>query len=143
MDKPEYICYNKYIQITEPDWTEEEENILAQFYEECENKTNIDLSGIMDKLGQHTKRGTLYKLERLTREKNINPVYRMGRENIQNIEWHSVYSSAWEALQDLHDTFDDTIVVRLLILFITFFSYLVPLFSCFIAYKHSHIFNNW
>ena len=48
MGKPEYICYNKHIQMTEPEWTPEQEEILQKFYEEADDKSKVDINDVME-----------------------------------------------------------------------------------------------
>ena len=57
-------CYNKYTQLSEPVWTPEQEAILGKYWEEHQN--NFNILDVIPLLEGHSKRGSQFKLERLT-----------------------------------------------------------------------------
>ncbi|CAL5983298.1 Conserved_hypothetical protein [Hexamita inflata] len=77
-------CFNKYTQISEPKWTPEEEQVLGKFWEA--NNNNFNINDVLEKLEGHSKRGTQFKLERLTQDGQFNPAYRMGKDEMQKTE---------------------------------------------------------
>ena len=79
-------CYNKYVQISEPVWTAEQDQLLGKYWEE--NNSNFDITAVLPQLEGHTKRGTQFRLERLTDEMRgqYKPNYRMGKDEMLKCE---------------------------------------------------------
>ena len=78
-------CFNKHTQISEIEWTPEQEDRLGKWWE-ANNAGNFDIMEIVAKLDGHSKRGVQFKLERLTQDGKFNPMYRMGKDEMQKCE---------------------------------------------------------
>lgn len=83
MDKTPSQCYNKYVQLSEKEWTAEEKQTTLDFWKE--NSANFQIEQLMEKLPGHSKRGILFQLERLTRDSGL-PPYKLSREEMQSYE---------------------------------------------------------
>ena len=82
-------CFNKYTQISEKEWTKEEEDKLLDFWKDNKSKfetDEFDIMTVVKELEGHTKRGVQFKLERLTQEAHEDRPYRMGRDEMQKTE---------------------------------------------------------
>lgn len=83
MDKTPSQCYNKYVELSEKEWTEAEKQTTLDFWKE--NSANFKVEDLMAKLPGHTRRGILFRLERLTRDSGL-PPYKISREEMQSYE---------------------------------------------------------
>lgn len=79
-------CFNKYVQLSEPEWTAEQEETLGKYWEE--NNRNFNVDDIVPKLDGHSRRGTQFRLERLADPERgrFRPAYKMGKDEMLKTE---------------------------------------------------------
>ena len=75
LGKESWSCYNKYIQLKDPDWTPEEEERLGRFYERVRSRAGFKLTDYVTHFPRHKLKMILFKLEQLTRWNRFRPKF--------------------------------------------------------------------
>lgn len=79
LGKPTATCFNKFIQITDGAWTEEEETKLAKLWND-----DTSLDEIFEEFKEHKKRAIQFRLENLSKSGKTKN-YNIGRDGMREI----------------------------------------------------------
>lgn len=84
--KPAWSCYNKHLQLSDPEWTEQEVRQLGAYYERNRSKPGCKLEEYRGVVRRHCLKMTLFKLEQITRWNRFRPRFHVPEDVLRRVE---------------------------------------------------------